>query len=65
MKPLLEDYEAILGLLQTAHNMQNGTPNPQYSWCVNVDGAIVAQTSSGPDEVRLWQAANLTERDFR
>lgn len=65
MEPLLEDFEAMLGLLQTAYNMQDGVPNPQYSWYVDMDGAIVMQTSDGPDEVRLWQATNPDGRDFR
>ena len=65
MEPLLEDYEAMLGLLQTAYNIQDGEPIPQYSWYVDEDGAIVAQTTDRPDEVRLWQATNPTGRDFR
>ncbi|MCP4643106.1 MAG: PhoPQ-activated pathogenicity [bacterium] len=64
MEPLLEDFEAMLGLLGWAVNTMNGTPNPQYTWTID-NGALVVQTSGNPDQVKLWQATNPTARDFR
>lgn len=65
MEPLLEDYGGLIGLLQWAVNAMNGSGNPQYSWYIAGNGAIVVQTSSGPSEVKLWQATNPNGRDFR
>jgi PhoPQ-activated pathogenicity-related protein len=38
---------------------------PDYSWNVRADGAIVVSPEGKPSEVRLWQAVNPKDRDFR
>jgi len=39
---------------------------PQFSWTLEEDGSIEVQTiGTAPSEVNLWQATNLTDRDFR
>lgn len=43
----------------------NNLPLPKYSWTIEPDGAIRAETVDTPTEVRLWQATNPTSRDFR
>jgi PhoPQ-activated pathogenicity-related protein len=43
----------------------SGTPLPEFSWTVGQDGSINVQTISTPTSVKLWQAENLTNRDFR
>ncbi len=65
MEPLLQDYGAMLGLVQWAGNILNGSANPRYSWRVEEDGAIVVQTPDTPDVAILWQATNPYTRDFR
>lgn len=41
------------------------TPRPQYTWDVQRDGTIVAQSETRPYAVKLWQAFNPDARDFR
>lgn len=43
----------------------DGTPRPEFTWRFTDDGAIRVETKTPPTEVRLWQAANPTARDFR
>lgn len=43
----------------------SGTPRPKYSWKFEKDGSIRVQTTTKPQEVKLWQATNATARDFR
>jgi PhoPQ-activated pathogenicity-related protein len=43
----------------------NNSPLPKFSWTIEPDGAIQAETVDTPIEVRMWQATNPTERDFR
>lgn len=43
----------------------NNRTLPQYSWVVEPDGSIRAQTNTAPTQVLLWQATNPTARDFR
>jgi PhoPQ-activated pathogenicity-related protein len=38
---------------------------PEFSWTAEQDGSIRVQTVTAPTTVRLWQATNLVERDFR
>ncbi len=65
MEGVVDDYNNLLGLLTWGVNVMNGTANPQYSWYIDGNGAIVVQTSSGPSSVKLWQATNPYGRDFR
>ncbi|MFO7974834.1 MAG: PhoPQ-activated pathogenicity-related family protein, partial [Candidatus Hydrogenedentota bacterium] len=48
-------YEAIL----------NGTPRPEFTWSKQPDGSLRVETTTAPSEVRLWQATNPDERNFR
>jgi PhoPQ-activated pathogenicity-related protein len=43
----------------------NGRPRPSYSWTRKADGTLVVRTAEKPREVRLWQATNPDDRDFR
>ena len=43
----------------------DGRPRPSFSWVLEKDGTIRVTTVDKPIEVRLWQAANPTARDFR
>ncbi len=43
----------------------DGTPRPRFDWRFEVDGSIRVKTETKPLEMRLWQAANPTARDFR
>jgi PhoPQ-activated pathogenicity-related protein len=40
-------------------------PGPQFSWTLEPNGSIRAQTFTKPKRVRLWQATNPKTRDFR
>jgi PhoPQ-activated pathogenicity-related protein len=42
-----------------------GSPRPRYTWQIQNDGTIVAQSASRPYSVKLWQAYNPDARDFR
>ena len=42
-----------------------GKPRPEFSWSLEADGAIRVTTQTPPKEVKLWQASNPSERDFR
>jgi PhoPQ-activated pathogenicity-related protein len=43
-----------------------GEQLPKFSWTLEEDGSIEVQTvGTAPDQVNLWQATNLTARDFR
>ena len=49
-------YQAVL----------TGAQLPKFYWTLPQDGSIRVQTiAPAPAEVRLWQASNPTERDFR
>ncbi len=43
----------------------DGTARPIYDWRFEDDGSIRVDTKTRPSDVRLWQAANPTARDFR
>jgi PhoPQ-activated pathogenicity-related protein len=43
----------------------SGASRPEFSWRYEDDGSIRVRTATRPAEVRLWQAANPTARDFR
>ncbi len=42
-----------------------GQPRPELSWTLNDDGSMTVLTADTPIEVKLWQADNPTDRDFR
>lgn len=42
-----------------------GQPRPEFSWTLNDDGSMTVLTADTPVEVKLWQADNPTDRDFR
>ena len=41
-----------------------GTPRPQFTWKLE-DSRFVVDTRTEPTAVKLWQATNPDERDFR
>jgi len=57
--------DAFHSLVTFYASVLTGVPVPQYSWSVQTDGSISAVTASAPTEVRLWQATNPDDRDFR
>ncbi|MBI4875868.1 MAG: PhoPQ-activated pathogenicity-related family protein [Acidobacteria bacterium] len=48
-------YDAIL----------RNTPRPRFGWKFESDGSIRVTAAGRPAEVKLWQAANPSARDFR
>lgn len=42
-----------------------GQPRPEFSWTLNDDGSMTVLATDTPVEVKLWQAGNPTDRDFR
>jgi PhoPQ-activated pathogenicity-related protein len=52
---LIAYYDAFL------HNR----PRPKFTWTFAKDGDIVVKCADKPTEVKLWQAANPEQRDFR
>jgi len=44
----------------------DGRPLPEFTWTLEADGSIHVQTVLGtPSSVKLWQATNPNDRDFR
>ncbi|MBN2293231.1 MAG: PEP-CTERM sorting domain-containing protein [Pirellulales bacterium] len=52
---LTQFYDAIV----------NDTELPDFSWSIQPDGSIRITTVDTPTEVKLWQATNPLNRDFR
>ena len=42
-----------------------GTDMPDFSWTMEPNGSIRLTTADTPSEVKLWQATNSVNRDFR
>lgn len=42
-----------------------GAPLPELSWTWPAEGTVRADVKGAPRDVKLWQATNLTARDFR
>ncbi len=59
------DASAITSTITFYYAILNGSPLPKFSWTIEPDGAIDAETVDTPIEVRMWQATNPTARDFR
>lgn len=57
--------EVIANMVPYYDAFLNGQPRPQFSWTLNDDGSMTVQTADTPLAVYLWQADNLTARDFR
>jgi PhoPQ-activated pathogenicity-related protein len=43
----------------------NGTPRPRFTWTFEANGDIKVVSKSKPASVKLWQATNPDNRDFR
>src|SRR5207302_595522 len=43
----------------------SGAPRPQFSWMFEANGDIAVTSKTKPEAVKLWQATNPKERDFR
>lgn len=54
-------------LLAFYESVVDGWSRPQFSWTLEGDDSMRVQTNplAPPSEVNLWQATNLTARDFR
>lgn len=59
------DASAYESVITFYYAILNNSPLPKFSWTVEPDGAIRAETIDTPIEVRMWQATNPTARDFR
>ena len=57
-----EAYNALTAFYYSVLNQQ---PRPKYHWKKFTDGSIKVMTSMPPSTVRLWQANNPRERNFR
>jgi PhoPQ-activated pathogenicity-related protein/predicted secreted protein len=57
---------AVTGIANFYNALLDGSPLPQFSWTTeNNRQTIRLQTVDAPENVNLWQATNLTNRDFR
>lgn len=56
---------AFNSLITFYASVLTNTALPQYSWSIQPDGSIQAQTGTAPSQVLLWQATNPDARDFR
>jgi PhoPQ-activated pathogenicity-related protein len=59
------EVTALSGLLAWYQAILDNTPRPNLSWWLDARGALVATSDRTPASVRLWQATNSLERDFR
>ena len=59
------EADALNGLIAYYQAIVDGEARPQFTWATQPDGAIHVQTAESPTQVTLWQATNLSERDFR
>ncbi len=59
-------YDQIVsGTVPYYHALLEGTSRPRFTWTLQTDGSILVETVDPPKSVRLWQATNLSTRDFR
>jgi PhoPQ-activated pathogenicity-related protein len=59
------DPTAITSTIAFYYAILHNSHLPKFSWTIEPDGAIHAETVDTPTEVRMWQATNPTARDFR
>lgn len=59
------DSSAITSTIAFYYAILHNSALPKFSWTIEPDGAIHAETVDTPTEVRMWQATNPTARDFR
>jgi PhoPQ-activated pathogenicity-related protein len=59
------DASAVTSSLTFLNAVLNNLPMPRYAWTVEPNGDIRLTTVDAPLTVKLWQATNPTERDFR
>jgi len=59
------DSSAITSTIAFYYAIMHNSQLPKFSWTIEPDGAIQAETITTPTEVRMWQATNPTARDFR
>lgn len=57
--------DAVNSLAQFYRAMVSGANMPEFNWTVTPEGVIDVTTLDVPVEVRLWQATNPVNRDFR
>lgn len=61
----LAGSDAVDSMIAFFQGVTSGTPRPRFSWTKERDGSLVVTTVDAASEVKLWQAANPTARDFR
>jgi len=59
------DLSAIGAVTTFYKSILAGADRPKFTWTVQDDGAIVVNCRTEPKEVKLWQATNSENRDFR
>ncbi|MFO7974672.1 MAG: C45 family autoproteolytic acyltransferase/hydrolase [Candidatus Hydrogenedentota bacterium] len=59
------NQEAIENVTAYYTAILTGTPRPEFTWSKQADGSLRVETTTAPSEVRLWQATNPDERNFR
>jgi PhoPQ-activated pathogenicity-related protein len=60
-----QNAEAWQNIAAFYNTILDRTSRPEFSWTIQPDGAIHVKTVTPPSEVRLWQAANTSARNFR
>jgi PhoPQ-activated pathogenicity-related protein len=61
----LDKTDAIAGVHAFYASVVKGTSRPEVRWTFERDGSIKVVTKQRPDEVKVWQATNPKERNFR
>ena len=59
------DESAVYSTVAFYYAIMHNSQLPKFSWTIEPDGAIQAETVNTPTVVRMWQATNPTARDFR
>lgn len=57
--------EAYLNLAAFYGTILNNTPRPKFTWVKEADGSLRVTSETKPTAVKMWQANNPTDRNFR
>ncbi|HXK07053.1 MAG TPA: PhoPQ-activated pathogenicity-related family protein [Verrucomicrobiae bacterium] len=61
----LRNSDARDSLIAFYDGVLRNRPRPRFSWKFEKDGRITVKCTDEPTEVKLWQATNPDQRDFR
>lgn len=61
----LAGSDALNSLIAFYQSIVENKPRPRFTWTRDGTGSIVVRSPDKPTAVRLWQATNPAERDFR